>query len=201
MESVDSKAVMHLTRSWSVERLPEVSRLVLTKCNPGATLEIISFRIGQPSELALIEPDVPETNWVIKQRTGKWNEPYAVRTILGWTLMGPISHRKNFAFDVHTIQLQDVQDDIERLCHMELVDSTSGEERGMSIEDYKALTKLEHSIILKDGHYEISLLWHTDPLLLFDNRSVVLQRLQTLHTRFQKSGNVGELFYRCLRLC
>ncbi|KAF5400647.1 hypothetical protein PHET_05627 [Paragonimus heterotremus] len=73
-----------------------------------------------------------------------------------------------------------VHSDIKRLHNMEFVDSTSGKERDMSIEDQDTLIKL------KDGQYEIGLPWRTGPLLLPDSRCAVLQHLQTLRTRLQR---------------
>ncbi|KAF5397614.1 hypothetical protein PHET_09452 [Paragonimus heterotremus] len=155
MEFVVSKAVVHLTRDWSVKRLPEVGQVVPTndELQSWGHLRDVWFSNCSTSKTGiLIGSDVPEAYWVIEQRAGKWNAPYAVRKILGWTLMGPIIHRKSSAFDVPTLQLQNIHSDIERLYNMEFVDSTPGRKRDMCTEDREALTKLESSIILKDGH-------------------------------------------------
>ena len=34
----------------------------------------------------LIGSDVPEAHWIFEQRRGKEKKPYAVQTLLGWTL-------------------------------------------------------------------------------------------------------------------
>jgi hypothetical protein len=38
----------------------------------------------------LIESDVPEAHWSLEERRGGPKEPLAVRTLLGWTLFGPM---------------------------------------------------------------------------------------------------------------
>ncbi|KAF5397388.1 hypothetical protein PHET_09502 [Paragonimus heterotremus] len=89
---------------------------------------MFSFRTIQPPKSAYLSgSSVPKAQWVIEQRTGKWNEPYAMRMMLEWALMGPMSCRTNPAFDVHTLQLQDIQRDIGRYI-MGFVDSASGKE-------------------------------------------------------------------------
>ncbi|KAF7260780.1 hypothetical protein EG68_01847 [Paragonimus skrjabini miyazakii] len=201
MKSVDSKAVVHLTRAWSVKKPPEVSRVILTKdkLRSWGHLRDVQFSNSSTSKIdILIGSDVPEANWIREQMTSKWNESYAARTTFVWTLMGPMSHRKKSASDVHTLQVQDIHSDSKRLHNMEFIDWTSGKEQDMSIEDRKALTTLQHPIILKDGQYEIGLPWRTDPLFLPDNRCAMFQRLQTLRTRFQRDrgllANYGRLY-------
>ena len=39
----------------------------------------------------LIGCDVPEAHWVLDQRLGGRKNPYAVKTLLGWTVFGPTS--------------------------------------------------------------------------------------------------------------
>jgi hypothetical protein len=38
----------------------------------------------------LIGSDVPEAHWIIDQRIGLRKQPRAARTLLGWTMIGPI---------------------------------------------------------------------------------------------------------------
>ena len=38
----------------------------------------------------LIGTDVPEAHWKLEERRGRKNEPYAIRTPLGWSVAGPM---------------------------------------------------------------------------------------------------------------
>lgn len=38
----------------------------------------------------IIGTNVPDAFWVLEERHGNRGEPYAIRTPLGWTLMGPM---------------------------------------------------------------------------------------------------------------
>jgi hypothetical protein len=43
----------------------------------------------------LIGSDVPEVFWTLDQRRGDKRQPYAVKTILGWTVIGPTGRRND----------------------------------------------------------------------------------------------------------
>ncbi len=51
--------------------------------------------------------DVPEAHWALDQRRGRRKEPYAVKTLLGWTLLGPVETETRREFDVHFINRGD----------------------------------------------------------------------------------------------
>ena len=40
--------------------------------------------------MLLIGGDCPDAFWVLDQRRGTGNEPYAIKLPLGWTLLGPV---------------------------------------------------------------------------------------------------------------
>ena len=40
--------------------------------------------------MLLIGGDCPDAFWVLDQRRGTGNEPYAIKFPLGWTLLGPV---------------------------------------------------------------------------------------------------------------
>ena len=54
----------------------------------------------------------------------------------------------------------------------------------MSVEDRRALKLIENSICLRDGHYQMGLLWKDDNPVLPYNRSLAEARLQYLKRRF-----------------
>ena len=51
--------------------------------------------IGDAEVGLLIGCDTPEAHWVLDQRLGGKRQPFAVKTVLGWTLLGPRTSRKN----------------------------------------------------------------------------------------------------------
>ena len=64
----------------------------------------------------------------------------------------------------------------------------------MSGEDYQALTVLENSARLVDGHYQLAVPWRYRPPSLKSNHCVALRRLRFLEKRFQKDPSLMEKY-------
>ena len=50
---------------------------------------------GNNEVTLLIGADVPEVFWVLEERRGERCQPYAVKSLLGWTLLGPVGATHN----------------------------------------------------------------------------------------------------------
>ncbi|CAH8548192.1 unnamed protein product [Schistosoma haematobium] len=88
--------------------------------------------------LLLIGCDVPEAHWVLDQRLGGRKGPYAVKTLLGWTVFGPASYpeyRKRVVN--HTSKIQALENEIRKLYDVEFSDVYSND-KSVSIEDKTA---------------------------------------------------------------
>ena len=46
--------------------------------------------ISEKDVRLIISNDAPEAFWALEEKRGNIGEPYATRTPLGWTLMGPM---------------------------------------------------------------------------------------------------------------
>ena len=105
----------------------------------------------------LIGNDVPKAlePKEVKQCNGKG--PYAVRTILGWMINGPLGRNEiarrcaNLIRSDHGLDKQ-----FRNYCDMEFNDSSFDNQLAMSVEDSRALGMMEGSAQLKDGHYEVA---------------------------------------------
>ena len=60
----------------------------------------------------------------------------------------------------------------------------------MSVEESRALGKMEGSVQLKDGHYEIALPWRNFPPCLSNNRPLAEHRLNLLKKRLLKDSDI-----------
>ena len=97
-ESVD------ISRAWTVNKLPVSKRCIPTTQDVSrwSHLDGIEFpELKNQNVTLIIGSDVPEAHWVLDQRRGRRKEPYAVRTLLGWTLLGPDETETRREFDVH----------------------------------------------------------------------------------------------------
>ena len=105
----------------------------------------------------LIGSDVPRALEPQEVNKGDCGGPYAVRTLLGWTLNGPLGRPVRSNHTANRIQSRvDLDLQFERFCEMEFNDSQFSIEKGMSQEDKRTLTVMEESAELRDGHYEIA---------------------------------------------
>ena len=135
----------------------------------------------------LIGSDVPKALEPQEVKRSDGGGPYAVQTLLGWTLNGPLGRPNSSNHTANRIQSHanlDLQ--FERFCEMEFNDTQFSTEKGMSQEDTKALTIMEESAELRDGHYEIALPWKVFPPDLPNNKIVTEHRLGLLRKRLIK---------------
>lgn len=69
---------------------------------------------------------------------------------------------------------------------MEFNDFLFDNERAMSFEDKRVLNIMEFIVVLKEGYYEIAMLWRYFLFCLLNNRVLVEYRLKLLRRRFVK---------------
>ena len=146
----------------------------------------------------LIESDVPEAHWSLEERRGGPKEPLAVRTLLGWTLFGPMGSGTSTERTVNFVHANDGEEtshQIQQLYNNEFNDMAFKEDKPISIEDRRALTIMEKSVCQVDGHYQVGLPWRYNSPCLPNNRSLAEKRLQLLQRRLKKDENL-RLKYR-----
>ena len=113
--------------------------------------------------------------------------PYAVRTLLGWTINGPLGRPSKSSRTANRIQSHAVLDQqFVRFCEMEFNGSQFSIEKGLSQDDKRALAIMEESAELRGGHYEIALPWKVFPPDLPNNKIVAEHRLGLLKKRLLK---------------
>ena len=90
--------------------------------------------------------------------------PCAVRTVLAWTVNGPLKRFEKDKYRVSFIRFDSkLSEQFQNFCNMEFNDSTYLGRTEMSKEDTHALGVIEDSVNLKEGHYEIALHWKKSP--------------------------------------
>ena len=122
-------------------------------------------------------------------KAGKENEPYAVRTKLGWILMGGKSSKleklvMNNVCLVHSIE----ESNLEQFWNIENYGILSKSDPNMLTRDKtRAMNILETTTTLKDKHYKIGLLWKTDNPKLPMNRELAENILVSLEKRLKRN--------------
>ncbi|VDO81376.1 unnamed protein product [Schistosoma mattheei] len=112
-------------------------------------------------------------------RTGKPNEPFAVKTLLGWTLFGSYGEpcKSNRALN-HLSAKEELEDKFEQLYSTEFKDPLN-RTISMSVEDRIALGAISNSVQRLNGHYQLALPWRHKHKLP-NNRELAERRLSCL---------------------
>ncbi|VDP55986.1 unnamed protein product [Schistosoma margrebowiei] len=142
----------------------------------------------------LIGCDAPDAHRVLEQRLGDRKHPFAVRTHLGWMIIGP----KGVSRSLHQVQwchcsANDILRDLERLYNHEFED-TDTFRSGYSVEDKKALEIVSDSFKLVGGHFQVGLPWKYDKPRLPNNLELAERRLECLRKRFMKDNSLLEKY-------
>ena len=132
----------------------------------------------------LIGCDIPEAHWALDQRLGKRKEPFAVRTIFGWTLFGPMANGSERSISINCIQAEEseIRADLKRLYDGEFQD-ISNERTSPSVEDLLALRAIESGTKHVNGRFTIPIPWRPDSACLPYNREIAIRRLHYLRKR------------------
>jgi hypothetical protein len=142
--------------------------------------------------LLLIGQDAPEVLVPREVLRGGRNEPYATKTLLGWTLNGPMKQNRqinsvasNF---ITAYQPNDelLHEQVERFWKLEssgIVDDT----QCMSVNDKRVLQTWRETADFKDGHYEFGIPFKQQDPNLPDNRKMAESRLKSLGRKLDKN--------------
>ncbi|KAJ8035403.1 hypothetical protein HOLleu_22626 [Holothuria leucospilota] len=143
--------------------------------------------------ILLIGVDVPEVFWVLEERRGRRKEPYAIRSILGWTLIGPIKvNEGQSSFHTHYVKHEDtlLERQVKRFWENDMGDLMIDIQERESIEDRRAKSIMEKSFVKVDGHYQMGLPWHHGEPVFPINSPYVEARLRLLKKRFEKDSEL-----------
>ena len=112
----------------------------------------------------LIGNDVPKALEPKEIHESENGGPYAIRTLLGWTVNGPLGRQGYCARTVNRVEADvELTSQFNKFCEMEFNDLKSETVKAMSQEDKRALSQMEQSVDLVNGHYELSLPWKVFP--------------------------------------
>ncbi|KAM4561412.1 uncharacterized protein V3H82_015431 [Fundulus diaphanus] len=120
--------------------------------------------------------------------------PYAVRTVLGWTVNGPLKGgndglRIRSAVTANRISVAKLEEHWHQQFKLDFPDAGLSEDIEMSKEDHQFMNMVSQSAQLKDGHYSICLPLRNKSLCMPNNRSVAEQRALNLRKRFTKDAD------------
>ena len=188
---------VNLANVYSVQDLPVTPNKVLSKrdLKMWPHLQDVSIPVIPNGEvLLLIGVDVPEVFWTIDEKRGSRDEPFAIKTVLGWSVIGATQGKQNKGFRVNYIRKSDelLQKQVECLWKLDSVTSLNYPEIEMSKNDRYALHSLAKSKEFVNGHYQLPLLWKPGAPCLTSNHSQAVSRLHSLKKRFEKDKKLRD---------
>ena len=128
------------------------------------------------------------------------NEPLAIKTCLGWMLMGVYSKRSNrektkSCNHITKISNESLSKEIERFWQIESYGTLSKLDLNLLFPtEQQALQILENNTILKNGLFETPLLWKSESPKLPNNGTLAEKWFQSLENKFAKNPEFAELY-------
>ena len=163
-----------------VQRWPHLRDLPLHH----AEIDEVTLLIGQ---------DCPEALMPLTVVPGSKGEPYAIRSILGWTVSGPVSSNTGRdSYASHYISSGELlQDKVDRFWKLE----SSGiydQEKGTSIEDKQVMALWDEKIEFTDGHYVLPIPFKSQDRKLYDNLHMAEKRLMSLKRKLSRNEKLHQ---------
>jgi len=140
---------------------------------PDVSLTQVSLLIGQ---------DVPEALIPLEVSRANVGDPYAVRTLLGWCLNGPINENVPNSACVNFLSAEpSLEEQVERFWKLETSEQHSGE-LAYSVNDRRTIAIWKQSIKITGGHYEMAIPFKARPNFP-DNKAMAVKHLESLRKR------------------
>ena len=117
----------------------------------------------------LIGTDCTEMFWTISERHGGLKEPIARETRLGWILLGPTEQRRVVCANATSVE------PIEAVYNKMLMadfEDVKVKDPVMSVDDKRALKRMEETVCLKDGKFCVGIPWKVNPEEALQNNRV-----------------------------
>ena len=146
----------------------------------------------------LIGSDMAHLLIHLEVRQGRWDEPIAIKTPLGWTLFGIVDnghcHRINAKF-LATDGRTCLQHQIERFWEIDsYATKQSFSEPAMSTDDKQALKILQTGTVKEESHYKTPLLWDGEPNQPTNNRAMAVSRLHPTEKKLKKNPELAKKY-------
>ena len=202
---VNGGPAIQLRKTWTVSHLPVAINHMATAEEIRAWPHLKGVKVPKRANGAvelLIGTDVPTAHAPLETRSGTEAEPYAVKTVLGWSVRGPRkcspgqaqrSRIPNGAVIGCTSVCEKTSLELRRMYEADFSEKP-GAVDSASIEDHLALKTMESSLTVIDGHYQLGLPWRDETPSLPESRPQAEQRLKGLKRRLERDADFKEKY-------
>ncbi|XP_013410717.1 uncharacterized protein LOC106173924 [Lingula anatina] len=214
VKAINSQQGLILDQVWTTDRLPICEKNIPNNSDISEWSHLKDVRLPELDDKTvtiLIGNDHPEAHWRIEERRGDKKQPYAIRTILGWTILGPTKRPNDGDVTVNFIHADQVLGcdnslrgcdsisiQLSKMYNSEFSESSVSSSQCMSLEDKKAKRIMDESVVFVDGHYQVTLPWKSDELLP-NNKPAAEKRLNLLKRRLRRDENLREKYTQALQ--
>ena len=153
----------------------------------------------------LIGADAPNALIVTESRGNGPGIPLTTKTRFGWAIVGPYKRVKSEKVSCNHLMIKDDQNDdlnqsIQKFWEIESFGTSTshkGKSNPMSIQETKILQHLKSETKLKDGHYEVPMIWKED-MYLPDSFKTAKRRFEYLSKKLQKDESYFKMYKACI---
>ncbi|XP_024116907.1 uncharacterized protein LOC112138581, partial [Oryzias melastigma] len=149
-------------------------------------------QINEEIEL-LIGVNVPKALEPLQVIQSEHDGPFAIRTMLGWTINGPLERNSGNTMDhqqpelsVNRVSVVQMDELWEKQFQIDFPECNMDEQPGLSQEDKKFMERVSDSANLIKGHYQISLPLRNKNVCMPNNKALALQRAVHLKKKLQR---------------
>ncbi|KAL7826198.1 hypothetical protein SRHO_G00339360 [Serrasalmus rhombeus] len=125
--------------------------------------------------------------WEIINSIG--NGPYAVRTMLGWIVNGPLGSMgdvtNHHVVTTNRISVSEIEELLIKQYNQEFPETHYTEKREMSLDDKKFMKILTEQVTYENSHYYLPLPFRNDNVMMLNNREVAIRRAASLAKRLK----------------
>ncbi|CAM1308183.1 Uncharacterised protein at_DN2291 [Pycnogonum litorale] len=181
---------LEMSRVFVIDDIPIRNVKVDTKrFNHLKELNLNLYRSGNVEADILIGQDNAEALLPLEVRKGKRGDPFAVRTIIGWSLNGahsmPNHHQLRNKAISHFVSKVTINDEISKLWEMEN-EGLEECQTAWSQEDKSVIDLWDRKCRKVNGHYEIPIPWKDKSEKLPNNFNLAKGRLDNLVKRLRR---------------
>ena len=174
--------------SYEIVNWPHLEKLEIQKVE----LDSVDLLIGQNNPYFLVP---------LETRTGESpKDPYAIKTILGWYVSGPISDGKDKqAISCHAFNEEiTLSEQVERFWEVDNVPRNPDDE-ALSVSDRKVLEMWKRGLSRQEDQYVLPIPFKNNPVDLPNNLPSALSRLHKLTYKLRKDENLRTQYVASMR--
>ena len=175
--TVDRIPAEATTLSADLSKYPHLASLPIMNSPSKGTVDIL-IGMDHPELLRPLE---------VRHDDNNPNTIFASKTVLGWTIQGPVSSSGVRKHSVNFINIQQIHDDLHQLWSIE---KDGDDELGASLNDAKVIDMWEERTVFKDGHYEVPIPWREGQPCFPDNHYLAGKRLEGTLRKICKNGDL-----------